>query len=70
MLSGPLKFRVLSKPVWDVWYRMPVNGKQAKINPVPISEMKTEWRDPVGHGFPGLKLITREVKNANKPAKT
>jgi hypothetical protein len=23
-------------------YRMPVKGKQAKINPVPISEMNTE----------------------------
>jgi hypothetical protein len=49
---------------------MPVKGKQAKINPVPISEMNTEWRDPGGHRLPGFKLITREVKNANKPAKT
>ena len=50
--------------------RIPVKGKQAKINPVPISEMKAEWRDPLGHGFPGLKLIIIEVKKAKKPAKT
>jgi hypothetical protein len=51
-------------------YRMPVNGKHAKINPVPIREMNAECRDLVGHNFPSLKLRIIEEKNAKNPANT
>lgn len=51
-------------------YRIPVKGKQAKINPVPIKPMKAEWRDPVGDTFPGFMFIIAEVTRAKKPAKT
>ena len=50
--------------------KMPVNGKQAKINPVPISEINAVCFDPAGHIFPCLKFRIIELKNAKNPAKT
>jgi hypothetical protein len=50
--------------------RMPVKGKQAKIKPVPMREMKAECFEPVGHALPCLKLRIIDVKKAKMPAKT
>jgi hypothetical protein len=53
-----------------VGYRIPVKGKHAKMNPVPIKAINAECLDPVGEGFPGLMLRMSEVTRAKNPAKT
>lgn len=47
-----------------------MKGKQAKINPVPIKEIKAECLEPVGENFPGRALRIRDETSAKNPAKT